>query len=63
MNLIVESDRNEKNRKKIVSQSAQGVVGEKTDPAAQKENRASKINENASMLRIKMVGPPIQLRA
>ena len=44
----MESDRNEKNRKKIVSQSAQGVVGEKTDPAAQKENRASKINENAS---------------
>jgi subtilisin family serine protease len=44
----VESDRNKKNRKQIVSQSAQVVVGEKTDPAAQKENRASKNNENAS---------------
>lgn len=48
MNLIVESGRSEKNRKKIVSQSAQGVVGEGTDPAAKKENGASKFNENAS---------------
>ena len=44
----MESDRSEKNRKKTVSQSAQGVVGEKSDSAAQKENKASKINENAS---------------
>ena len=48
LNLVVESDRNEKSRKKIASQSAQGVVGEETDPAAKKENGASKFSENAS---------------
>jgi subtilisin-like proprotein convertase family protein len=48
LNIVVESDRNEKNRKKIISQSAKGVVGEKSDSAAEKENGASKFNENAS---------------
>ncbi len=48
LNLVLKSDRNEKNREKIASQSAQGVVGEETDPAAKKENGASKFNENAS---------------
>ncbi|MDI9397658.1 MAG: S8 family serine peptidase [Candidatus Pacebacteria bacterium] len=50
MNLVVESDRNEKNRKKIVSQSAQGVVREESDPAAQKENEASKEGGNTSQV-------------
>jgi len=44
----VESDRAEKNRKKIASQSAQGVVREESDPAAQKENEASKKGGNTS---------------
>ena len=38
----MESDRGEKNRKKIASPSAQGVVGAESDPAAQKDNEASK---------------------
>ena len=42
LNLVLESDRGEKNRKKIASPSAQGVVGAESDPAAQKENEASK---------------------
>jgi hypothetical protein len=48
LSLVVESDRNEKNRKKIASQSAQGVVREESDPAAQKENEASKEGGNTS---------------
>jgi hypothetical protein len=50
LNLVVESDRNEKNRKKIASQSAQGVVREESDPAAQKENEASKEGGNTSQV-------------
>ena len=46
----VELDRDEKNRKKIASQSAQGVVGEKRDSAAEKENEASKEGENTSQV-------------
>ena len=42
LNLVLESDRGEKNRKKIASPSAQGVVGAESDPAAQKDNEASK---------------------
>jgi hypothetical protein len=48
VNLVVESDRNGKNRKKIISQSAKGVVGEKSDSASEKENEASKEGENTS---------------
>jgi subtilisin family serine protease len=48
LNLVVESDRNEKSRKKIASQSAQVVGGEEGDLTTQKENGASKFNENAS---------------
>ena len=50
LNLVVESDRNEKNRKKIVSQSAQVVVGEERDSATQKENEAFKKGENTSQI-------------
>ena len=50
VNLVVESDRNEKNRKKIASQSAQGVVREESDPAVQKENEASKEGGNTSQV-------------
>ena len=50
LSLGVESDRDEKNRKKIASQSAQGVVGEKSDSAAGKENEASKEGENTSQV-------------
>ena len=48
LSLGVESDRDEKNRKKIASQSAQVVGGEEGDLTTQKENGASKFNENAS---------------
>jgi len=48
LNFKLESDRNEKYSKKSVSQSAQVVVGEDSDQAAQKENGDSKFNENAS---------------
>ena len=48
LNFKLESDRNEKNSKKSVSQSAQVVVGEDSDQAAQKENEASKDGANAS---------------
>jgi len=48
LNLVVESDRNEKNRKKSVSQSTEGVIRKEGDTAAQKENGASKFNENTS---------------
>ena len=44
----VELDRDEKNRKKIASQSAQVVGGVEGDLTTQKENGASKFNENAS---------------
>ncbi len=44
----MESDRNEKNRKKSVSQSTEGVIRKERDTAAQKENGASKFNENTS---------------
>jgi len=44
----VDSDRNEKNRKKTVSQSAQEVVGEESDPAVQKESVGSKEGGNSS---------------
>jgi len=44
----LESDWNDKKNKKSVSQSAQEVLGEETGPAAQKENGASRFNENAS---------------
>lgn len=50
LSLGVELDRDEKNRKKIASQSAQGVVGEKSDSAAEKENEASKEGENTSQV-------------
>jgi subtilisin family serine protease len=46
----LESDWNEKNRKKIASQSAKGIVGEKSDSAAEKENEASKEGENTSQV-------------
>jgi len=46
----LESNRNEKNTKKIVSQSAQVVVGEEGDTAAQKENEASKEGGNISQV-------------
>ena len=48
LSLGVESDRDEKNRKKIASQSAQVVGGVEGDLTTQKENEASKFNENAS---------------
>jgi hypothetical protein len=48
LNFKLESDRNEKNSKKSVSQSAQVVVGEDSDQAAQKENEESKEGANAS---------------
>ena len=50
LSLIVESDRNEKNRKKTVSQIAQGVVGEESDPAVQKESEGSKEGGNTSQV-------------
>ena len=50
VNLVVESDRDEKNRKKIVSQSEKGVVREESDPTAQKENEASKGGGNTSQV-------------
>jgi hypothetical protein len=50
VNLVVESDRNEKKNKKSVSQSAQVVAGEEGDTAAQKENEASKEGENTSQV-------------
>jgi hypothetical protein len=50
LNLVVESERDEKN-KKIVSQSAKGVVGGASDPTAQKENEASKEGGNTSQVR------------
>ena len=46
----MESDRNEKNREKIASQSAQGVVGEEGDLTTQKENQASKGGGNTSQV-------------
>ena len=48
VNLVVESDWNDKKSKKSASQSAQVVVGEEGDPTAQKENEASKEGENTS---------------
>ena len=48
LSLGVESDRDEKNRKKIASQSSQRVVRGESDSAAEKENGASKFNEHAS---------------
>jgi len=50
LNLVLESNRNEKNTQKIVSQSAQVVVGEEGDTAAQKENEASKEGGNISQV-------------
>jgi len=50
LSLIVESDRNEKNRKKTVSQIAQGVVGEESDSAVQKESVGSKEGGNTSQV-------------
>ena len=50
LNFKLESDRNEKNSKKSVSQSAQVVVGEDSDQAAQKENEASKDGANTSQV-------------
>ena len=50
VNLVVESDRNEKKSKKSVSQSGQVVGGEEGDTAAQKENEASKEGENNSQV-------------
>jgi hypothetical protein len=47
VNLVVESDWNDK---KSASQSAQVVVGEEGDTAAQKENEASKEGENTSQV-------------
>jgi subtilisin family serine protease len=48
LNLVLESDWNDKKSKKSASQSAQVVVGEEGDLTTQKENGASKFNENAS---------------
>jgi hypothetical protein len=48
LNFKLESDRNEKNSKKSVSQSAQVVVGEDSNQTAQKENEASKEDANVS---------------
>jgi len=50
LNFKLESDRNEKNSKKSVSQSAQVVVGEDSDQTAQKENEASKEGANTSQV-------------
>ena len=50
LNLVVESDRNEKNRKKTVSKSAQVVVREEGDPTTQKEGGASKEGGNTSQV-------------
>ena len=46
----MESDRNEKSRKKIASQNAQIVGGEEGDLTTQKENEASKEGENISQV-------------
>ena len=48
LNLVWESEKSEKNRGKAVSQSAQEVVGEDSDQAAQKENEASKEGANTN---------------
>jgi Subtilase family/Bacterial Ig domain/Putative Ig domain len=48
LNFKLESDRNEKNSKKSVSQSAQVFVGEDSDQVAQKESQASKEGANTS---------------
>ena len=48
LNFKLESDRNEKNSKKSVSQSAQVVVGEDSDQATQKASQASKEGANTS---------------
>ena len=50
VNLVLESDRDEKSRKKIASQSAQVVGGEEGDLTTQKENEASKEGENTSQV-------------
>jgi hypothetical protein len=50
LSLGVESDRDEKNRKKIASQSSQRVVREESDPTAQKENEASKEAGNTTQV-------------
>jgi hypothetical protein len=50
LSLGVGSDRDEKNRKKIASQSAQGVVREESDATAQKQNEASKEGGNTSQV-------------
>ena len=50
LNLVLKSDRNEKSRKKIASQSAQVVGGEEGDLTTQKENGASKEGENISQV-------------
>jgi hypothetical protein len=50
VNLVVESDRNDKKSKKSVSQSAQVVVGEGGDLTTQKENEASKEGRNTSQV-------------
>ena len=50
LNFKIESDRNEKNSKKSVSQSTQVFVGEESDQAAQKENEASKEGANTSQV-------------
>ena len=51
VNLVWESEKSEKNRGKAVSQSAQEVVGEDSDQAAQKENEASKEGGNISQVK------------
>ena len=48
LNLVLESDWNDKKSKKSASQSAQGVVGEDSNPASQKENEAPKEGGNTS---------------
>ena len=48
VNLVWESEKSEKNRGKAVSQSAQEVVGEDSDQAAQQENEASKAGANTN---------------
>jgi hypothetical protein len=50
LNLVFQSDWNDKKNKKSVSQSAQGVVGEDSNPASQKENEASKEGGNTSQV-------------
>ena len=50
LNLAIESDRNEKNSKKIVPQSAQVVVGEEGVTSTEKETGAAKEGKNTNQV-------------